>query len=96
MNSQSRENHARYSNWTLTRSIDLAMSANEGPSKKAVNAANAYRQGCSRGAYRLRREISAGLDSNPESRQRKEDGVCCNCKPLFGISSTRLCTLAMI
>ena len=62
------------------------MSAKKGPSKKVINAASAYRQGCARGAYRLRKEISAGLDSNPgDSSPEQHEVVCCNCKTLLDL-----------
>ena len=60
------------------------MSSKKGPSKKAINAASVYRQGRARGAYRLRKEISAGLDSSPGDSGQHEE-VCRNCKTLLDL-----------
>jgi hypothetical protein len=57
------------------------MSTKKGPSKKAIHAASAYRQGRARGAYHLRKEISAGLNSSPGG----SEGVCRNCKTLLDL-----------
>ena len=69
----------------MTRLVQSTMSARKRPSKKAVNAASSYRQGCARNAYRLRREISAGLQSSTGDRQHEDEAVCHNCTTLLDL-----------
>ena len=62
--------------------MDLVKETN----KKSVRAAKCYREGRSRGAYCLRKDISKGLKPTVESRRKggnlKIDDVCGDCKGL--------------
>ena len=62
------------------------MEVGKGKSKKSTRAAKCYRQGRSRGAYCLRKDISEGLNSTIGTEKKrgnlKVDGVCADCSSL--------------
>ena len=53
-------------------------------SKKAVRAAQTFREGHSQAAYRPRGTITAGLNS-PENGQHDESGLCHQCESLLDL-----------
>ena len=68
----------------LARVLSMAMRAKK--SKKAVETAEAYRDGRSRNAYQLRRNIKAGMCAISET----DEAICLQCKSLLDLRSSLL------